>query len=247
MNRGHDRDAEVDQAALVAHAETAVLRDAPLGDIELAHDLDARNDRRVPVLRDRRHGVVQHAVDAVLDGDFLVARLDVNITGAAFQRAEDRRVDQLDDRRDIAVGGGQLVDRERLVRVLLSPTTSSAKPSVTSSRTRCDCSVFFSRSEICVSVATLTRSFFFSSDRQLVDQVQIARIGQRDLERSVLRVQRNEVVAEHQVDRDRMEQIVIDLAFPQIDVLAAIARRKRLRLLRFLIRRRALFVRPPFD
>ena len=43
-----------------------------------------------------------------------------------------------------------------------SATTSSAKPSVTSSSTRCDCSVFFSRSEICESVATFTRSFLFS-------------------------------------------------------------------------------------
>jgi hypothetical protein len=69
-----------------------------------------------------------------------------------------------------------------------SPTTSSVKPSVTSSSTRCDCSVFFSRSEICDSVATLTRSFLLQQDRQLVDQVQVARIGQRDLERAVLRL-----------------------------------------------------------
>ena len=34
---------------------------------------------------------------------------------------------------------------------------------MTSSSTRCDCSVFFSRSEICDSVATFTRSFFLSS------------------------------------------------------------------------------------
>ena len=119
VNRRHDRDAEIDQPALVAHAETAVLRNAPLGDIEFAHDLDTRDDRRMPVLRDRRHRVMQHAVDAVLDRDFLVARFDVNIAGPPFQRVEDRGVHQLDDRRDIAVGRGQLVDRERLVGVLL--------------------------------------------------------------------------------------------------------------------------------
>ena len=136
----------------------------------------------------------------------------------------------------ISLSAAASLSIESVSSAFSSLTTSSAKPSVTSSSTRCDCSVFFSRSEICVSVATLTRSFFLSSDRQLVDQVQIARIGERDLERSVLRVQRHEVVAEHQVDRDGVEQIVIDLAFAQIDVLAAIARRKRLRLLRFLIR-----------
>ena len=65
-----------------------------------------------------RHGVVQHAVDAVLDGDFLVARFDVNIAGAPFERVEDGGIHQLDHRRDVGVGGGQLVDGERFVRVL---------------------------------------------------------------------------------------------------------------------------------
>ena len=45
---------------------------------------------------------------------------------------------------------------------------------------------------------------------QLVDQVEVARIGERDIERPVLRLHRHEVVAEHQVDRDRAEQVVID-------------------------------------
>ena len=103
MDGRHDGDAEIDQAVLVAHAETAVLRDAPLGDIELAHDLDARNDGGVPVLGDGRHGVVQHAVDAVLDGHFLVARFDVNIAGAPLERVEDGGVHQLDDRRDVGI------------------------------------------------------------------------------------------------------------------------------------------------
>ena len=118
MDGGHDGDAEIDQAVLVADAETAVLRDAALGDIEFAHDLDARNDGGVPVLRDGRHGVVQHAVDAVLDGDFLVARFDVNIAGAPFERVEDGGIDQLDDRRDVGIDRGKLVDGERFVGVV---------------------------------------------------------------------------------------------------------------------------------
>ena len=110
-----------------------------------------------------------------------------------------------------------------------SPTTSSAKPSVTSSSTRCDCSVFLSRSEICESVATLTRSFLCSSSASSSISVEVARIGQRDFERPVLRLHRHEVVAEHQVHRDGPEQIVIDRGFAQIDELAAIARGDRLR------------------
>ncbi len=46
---------------------------------------------------------MQHAVDAVLDGDFLVARFDVDIAGAPFERVEDGGIDQLDDGRDIAI------------------------------------------------------------------------------------------------------------------------------------------------
>ncbi len=130
---------------------------------------------------------MQHAVDAVLDGHFLVARFDVNVAGAALERVEDGGIDQLDDRRDVAVGGGELVDGERFVGIASSPTTSSAKPSVTSSSTRCDCSVFLSSSAICESVATLTRSFLLQQQRQFVDQVEVARIGEGDFERSVLR------------------------------------------------------------
>ena len=70
---------------VVAHAEAAVLRHAALGDVQLAHDLDTRDDGRVVLLRDRLHGLLQHAVDAVLDDHGVVARLDVNIAGAPLQ------------------------------------------------------------------------------------------------------------------------------------------------------------------
>ena len=79
VDGGHDGDAEVDEAALVAHAEAAVLRDAALGDVELAHDLDARNDGLVVLARDGRHGLLEHAVDAVLDEQRVVVGLDVDV------------------------------------------------------------------------------------------------------------------------------------------------------------------------
>ena len=43
--------------------EAAVLRHALLGDVELRHDLDARDDRAVKALVDRPHRRLQHAVD----------------------------------------------------------------------------------------------------------------------------------------------------------------------------------------
>src|SRR5208283_755039 len=70
VDGGHDGHAEIDQAVLVAHTEAAVLGHPLFGDIEFAHHLDARNDGGLPILGDRRHGVVEHAVDAVLDSHF---------------------------------------------------------------------------------------------------------------------------------------------------------------------------------
>ena len=65
-----------------------------------------------------RHGILQHTVDAVLDGDFLVARFDVNIARPPLQRIEDGGIHQLDDRRDVAFARGQLVDRKSFVGIL---------------------------------------------------------------------------------------------------------------------------------
>ncbi len=97
MDGRHDGNAEVDETAFVAHAEAAVLRDAALGDIQFAHDLNARKDGGVPFLGQRLHGVLQHAVNAVLHDHFGVARFDVNVTGAALERGENHGVHQPND------------------------------------------------------------------------------------------------------------------------------------------------------
>ena len=112
-----DRDAEVDGAAGQAQLEAAVLRDALLGDVELRHDLDAGDDRGVMALVDRIERLVEHAVDAVLDDDFVVAGLDVNVRGPALDGVEDDRVDELDDRRRLLLR--DRVDRQRLFAVFV--------------------------------------------------------------------------------------------------------------------------------
>ena len=107
VNRGHDGDAEIDGALRIAvfHAEAAVLRYAALGNVQFAHHLDARNDGRVMLFADRRHGLGEHAVNAELDAHRIVAGLDVNVTGPPLQGGEDRGVDQADDRADVALRG----------------------------------------------------------------------------------------------------------------------------------------------
>ena len=98
VDGGHDGNAEVDGAAAVADAETAVLRDAPLGDVELGHDLDARDEVRLELARQRRHGLLEHAIDAVLHHHRVVPALDVDIARAPLEPGEDERIDQPDHR-----------------------------------------------------------------------------------------------------------------------------------------------------
>ena len=70
------------------------MRHAPLGNVQVAQHLDARKHRRVPLLRDRLHGMLQHAVNPVLHRHFRIPRFDVNIARAALQRGEDNRLHQ---------------------------------------------------------------------------------------------------------------------------------------------------------
>ena len=52
----------------------------------------------MPVLGQGLHGVLQHAVDAVLHDHFGVARFDVDVASAALERGEDDGIDQANDR-----------------------------------------------------------------------------------------------------------------------------------------------------
>src|SRR6202158_3886484 len=116
VDRRHDRNPEVDGATVVFDAEAAVLGHAALGNIELAHDLDARNDGRVVLFADRRHGVGQHTVNTKLDVYRVVPRLDVDVTRPPLQRRENRGVDQANDRAHVgARRRRQLVDGNGLV------------------------------------------------------------------------------------------------------------------------------------
>ena len=78
----------------------------------------------------------------------------------------------------------------------------------------------------------LDPQFLLQQQGQFVDQVEVAGIGEGDIQCAVLRVHGHEVVAEHQVHGNGAEQLVVDGSFPQVDVLVAVARGQRLRLRR---------------
>ena len=63
--------------------DAAVLRQAPLGDVEVGHDLDARGDGEGQVPR-RRHHLVEHAVGADADLELVLERLEVQVAGVVL-------------------------------------------------------------------------------------------------------------------------------------------------------------------
>src|SRR5690242_8139373 len=92
----HDRDAEVDRPPAVEGLEAPVLRDAPLGDVELGEDLHAGNGLlgllRVLDELDLR----QDAVDAELDHEPGGDGLHVDVARADHQRVAQGRAHQAD-------------------------------------------------------------------------------------------------------------------------------------------------------
>ena len=76
---------------------------APLGDVEIGHDLDAGGDGKGQMAR-RRHHFVQHAVGLDADAEFVLERLEVQVAGVVLDRQQQHHVEQLADRG--AVGQG---------------------------------------------------------------------------------------------------------------------------------------------
>jgi hypothetical protein len=85
-------------------------------------------------------------------------------------------------------------------------------------------------SVICASVETLVEDALAQQQADLVDHHQLAGIGDSDRQAAVGSLfQRDEVVTEHQVDGNLLEQIMMQLEVVQIHELAAIAPRDVLR------------------
>ena len=108
MHRGHDGHAEIVILAADADAHAPVLRQAALGDVQAAHDFEARSERELHGFG-RRSGVGQHAVDAVTKAQLSFERLDVDVARAVFDGLDENQVGQLDDGSFLA-GSGELVE-----------------------------------------------------------------------------------------------------------------------------------------
>ena len=100
-------DAQIERLAAETDRDAAVLRRAPLGDVELAHDLQTRDDRRLHRLRDGRD-LTCHAVDPRAHHHLVLLGLEVDVGGAVLDRLRHRRVHELDGRA-LAAGLGDLL------------------------------------------------------------------------------------------------------------------------------------------
>jgi len=122
------------------------------------------------------------------------------------------------------------------------------KPSLASSRTRCDCSVFFEN------VRNLFQRRHFGDDpllqqqADLIDHHQLAGVGNRYRQLAVGSLfQRHEVVAEHQLRGKFLEQLMMQLEVGEIYKLAAIAPRHVLGTLQVGDRIPVVTTCPPFS
>ena len=102
-------DAEVDGAILgQLHLDAAVLRDAPLGDVQPRHDLQSGRE----LLRELHRGLgdlLQHAVHAQAHAVDLLERLEMDVRRAAADRIEHDLVDEAHDGRVFDVIATDLV------------------------------------------------------------------------------------------------------------------------------------------
>ena len=232
----HDGNAEIDEAALVADPEAPVLRHAALGDIQFAHDLDARNNRGEPVLGNRRHGMNQHAVNPVLDGNFDVPGLDVNVGGAPFERRKDHGVHQANDRADRgillrqAVGGnvriGFFILLDHRQREGFGGLVENALGLLGALQEIADLG----------GRGDLQDQFLAQQQRQFVAEQNLARIGHCDHQGAALSLHRHKVESEHQLGGNAAKQLRIDPLFEQIDESAAVSFRQAPRLFALALR-----------
>ncbi len=104
VDGGQRGDTEVELPRPHLHRDAAVLRDPLLGDVEVRHDLQARDEAALEVLGLRAHRLVEHAVDPEPDPHVALPRLDVHVRRAFGDGLGHDRVDELDDGRVLERG-----------------------------------------------------------------------------------------------------------------------------------------------
>ena len=99
-HRRQHADTQVDRVAADGQFDPTVLRQTPLGNVQVRHHFDASRDRKRQVTW-RRHQFVQHTVRFDANPKLVFERLEVNVAGVFFDRGEQNHVEQLANRRAV--------------------------------------------------------------------------------------------------------------------------------------------------
>src|ERR1017187_4745595 len=101
----NDRNADVHFGVVETNLDAAILGQALFGDVQMAQNFDARNDRGLKALELRGNGnVLQHAVNPVADAEFVFEGFEVNVRRAQLDGIFQNLVDEADDGRFILGG-----------------------------------------------------------------------------------------------------------------------------------------------
>ena len=203
-------------------ADAAVLRDPLLGDVEVPHDLEARDHSGDHAPRNGR-GVVQDAVDAVADPHLLAVGLEVNVRGAFLDALGDHAVDELDDR----CLAGRLAD-------LGDRAASPSAPLLVLFDRLGDRGVELARigdrRDDVLGGGDHRAHVEPGHDRDVVDGPHVGRVRHRDHQRVVLdEGDRDRAVALRSLVRDQVDGTEVELEDAQVDVVEAEALGRRTR------------------
>ena len=106
VERRHGRHAKIERASLSHQTDATVVGQAMLGDVEVRHDLDARDDGGAIADGDDG-GLLEQAVDAKAHHHAFGARLEMNVAGAAGEGLVQDRIDDVGDAASLVGERGQ--------------------------------------------------------------------------------------------------------------------------------------------
>ncbi len=203
---------EINVAAFVTNPEATILRHAPLSNVQLRHDFDARDQRLMESKIYRINFGVECAIDSILDLHFCVARFNVNIRGARLHRVVDNRIDEFDDRRHLGVSR-QPIEVEHLFAAFSFPDQRNAKARRRFLQDALG-GVAAPQDHINGSGGGDVRhDARLQGAAEFVDAIEIGRVRHREVQSFFVALERQKLVTHHQVDRNLVKEFVVNRRF----------------------------------
>jgi hypothetical protein len=192
------------------HGHAPVLGRAPLADVQVGHDLDARDDAGHHPARHRR-GADEHAVDPELAAQGAVHRREVDVRRAALDRLLQQGVHEPHDGRRarvldelLGLGRPRGLEVQRLVVDDVGERVDPVEQVLDVGGGGDDRAHGVAREE-----------------RDVVGGLHVARLGHGDHQGRVVEGDRQRVVAARDVRRDEAHRALVDRELEQVDVVHA--------------------------